>query len=250
MKKFTTLLVSITILHISNYIMAQDKTIDFNKDSQPILKPLSIKDQITRYLVYVELPNGTMSDISIWERNVKLKNDEIIVKQSWANQDKTKNRIVYSVSDKKTFLPKYHKSVNRDSVIEAYDFYTDKIVGADSIANNSKKDFNLELSNSGLPHNWELDLEMLQMLPYQLNRTFSLFFYHPGGKTAPKYYNYTVINEEKLSTSYGVIDTWVLQIIYDIQKDSKATFWIRKSDNMVIKMYEKYGPVKRVKQII
>ncbi|MCB0461141.1 MAG: hypothetical protein KDC81_00410 [Flavobacteriaceae bacterium] len=255
MKNLKTITVLITIVLTSINVRSQEKKIDYNQGMDPVLKTVrlqtaKLQNQTTKYLVYVVLPNGAMGDISIWERSVELTDEEIIIKQSWKNQDKSKTREIFSINDRKTFLPKYHKAVSGKGVIEAYDFYEDKIVGSDSIANNTKKDFNLVLDKKGIPLNWELDLELFQKLPYQINRTFSLYFYHPGGKTPPKDYDYRVIREEQLSTSYGKIDSWVLQIIYDEEKGSKATFWIRKKDNMMVKMLEQYGPIKRIKQLL
>nr|WP_298994928.1 hypothetical protein [uncultured Allomuricauda sp.] len=201
------------------------------------------------YLVYTER-NGVLLDNSIWERELRVEegsDGKIHITQKWKNQDPKKGRTIYSVSDYKTFRPIYHYTKNGEVGIEAFDFQVNQIVGSDSIANNTKKGFKLATENT--PLNWELDLEILQTLPYGTSQYFAINFYHPGGNQSPKYYLYEVIGETDFKTASGLtIPCRQLKIEYGTK--NSAVFWISKNTNQVIRMEEVHGPFKRYKFLL
>jgi hypothetical protein len=128
--------------------------------------------------------------------------------------------------------------------VEAYDFYADKIKGSDSVANNTKKDFELALTHPLL--NWELDLEIFPLLDLKAGKSFAISFYHPGGKTEPKLYQYKVVGEENLSViEGGTVPCWKLRIDYDAK--SYAIFYISKKGREVLRMDEDFGGGVRYK---
>ncbi|MBL4642135.1 MAG: hypothetical protein JKY44_00950 [Flavobacteriaceae bacterium] len=208
-----------------------------------------IKPKKNTYLVYIEKPDGAVLDVSIWERTVSFTtfNSEkvIVVDQLWKNQEATKTRTIKSINSRKNFQPIYHYSKNGKGTIEAYTFLNDKIIGTDSVQNNTKKGF--EMSNKSNTLNWELDLETYQLLPYKLNTAFNINFYHPGSKSMkPNYYTYSVIGEEKIKVSnQNFVDCWVLKIQH--AANSSATYWIDKTTRETIKMIEVFGAIKRYK---
>lgn len=209
----------------------------------------NIKPKKNSYLVYIEKPDGSILDISIWERIVTFStfNNEkvIVVDQLWKNQEKMKTRTIKSINNRKNFQPIYHYSKNGKGVIEAYSFLKDKIIGTDSIQNNTKKGFQIRNTSNTL--NWELDLETYQLLPYKLNTAFKINFYHPGSKTMkPNFYIYSVIGEERIQVSnQKFVDCWLLKIEHAAH--SSATYWIDKTTRETIKMVEVFGAIKRYK---
>lgn len=197
-----------------------------------------------RYLVYIEFPDGSLKDISIWERKVSVKDEKVMIFQQWKNQDVSKTRELFSVSRLKNFEPIYHSTKNGKGVVEAFEFYPHTIKGADSVTNNSRKDFSLILKEKTF--NWELDIEMLQTLPYELGKTFVINFYHPGSKKLPAYYQYKVLSLEDILHSNGEkTRCWVVEIVYS--KNNKATFWIDVKHKKMLRMEESFGKIKRLK---
>lgn len=207
-----------------------------------------LKEGRNQYLVYIEKPDKSIIDMSIWERKISFSKchneDVIIIEQNWKNQDTIRQRYVYSINKRENFQSIYHYSKSGKGKIDAFNFYQDKIIGADSVMNNSKKDFLLTLKQPTL--NWELDLETFRLLPFEKGKNFQINFYHPGGKSAPKFYNYNVIGEEEIKDVSGnSINCWLLKISYD--ENSYATYWIAKNNREVVKMVEQFNGIKRYK---
>ncbi len=136
----------------------------------------------------------------------------------------------------------------RQAGVEAFDFYPDKIVGSDTVTNNTKKGFSLKLGKPTL--NWELDIETFGLLPLANNKTFAINFYHPGSKSAePAAYQYKVIGEETLKGIDGsTIPCWKIKIDYSrFAPDSWAVFYIGKKSKEMVKMEEQFGAGVRYK---
>jgi hypothetical protein len=242
MKNILTLFVMITM---TNTAFAQVDTI-YHLDSKLIKKHL--KPSSNQYLVFIQRKGDPRQAFTyVWSRDVKFvtKNDKelIEVNQKWYASDTARVRQVYSLMKANDFTPVYHYTKMNKSV-EAYDFYTDKIKGSDSVANNTKKDFTIDLKTSTL--NWELDLEIFPLLDLKTGKRFAISFYHPGGKTEPKLYEYNVIGEENLSViEGGSVPCWKLRIDYDSK--SFAIFYISKKGREVLRMDEDFGGGVRYK---
>ncbi len=231
MKNICPLIILFVLTHTA---IAQHKkdTIDisFNK-----LKMNNLKDHESSYLVTMEKQNGDLVNSSIWTRKTKIKDDKIIITQSWRNANRKGNKKIYSVLNSSNFAPIYHKVIKGTGKISAYNFHEKRIIGADSIADNVKKDFSIDVEK--LPYNWELDIEFFQLLPMKLNKTFVVEFYHPGGSWKPAYYEYKVLRKEKIVMPDGQkTDTWVVKIEYS--KGNEATFWIGVKNQKMLKMKE------------
>jgi hypothetical protein len=244
--KHRKLVILLVLLAITMNGFAQVDTITINTKN---LKLEKIKPKKNTYLVYIEKPDGAMLDIAIWERTIsfsKLNNENVIViDQQWKNQEKAKARTIKSIVSRRDFQPIYQYSKNGKGDVEAYSFLNNKIIGTDSIQNNTKKGF--QINNTSKTLNWELDLETYQMLPYKLNTAFKINFYHPGSKNMkPDFYIYNVIGEEKIKLlNQNYIDCWLLNIQHNVK--SSATYWIDKSTGETIKMLEVFGSIKRYK---
>ena len=236
MKKFSfILLLGFTSLHCS----AQIDTVNIAKND---LLTSALKPGLHQYLVYFENPaKKRIGNSSIWNRQVNFKSingkDVIEIEQYWYANDTTYNRYVYSVSDKKSFAPIFHKTKGRGG-IEAFNFDATKVDGADSVADNTKKDLDVPLPVATL--NWELDLEIFSTFPIKKEgQRFIVNFYHPGGRINPKYYEYAIVGSEKLQLANDSnADCWKMKINYT--DTDWAIFWISKKSKEVLKMQEQF----------
>lgn len=203
------------------------------------LKPVS-----RQYLVYRQRgKEGSKKQLSVWQRNVDIKNNQLVIDQKWYGAD-TVTRKLHSVCELQNFRPIYHSVKNFRNEVEAYNISGAKTLGADSVANNLRKDFS---NNWKAPFfNWELDMETFALLPFKLGKKFVIPFYHPGSSTGPAYYQYEVIGEEKLALGNDKPKTcWQLKINYSEQ--NYAIFWIDKKAREVLKMEELYNGWYRYK---
>jgi hypothetical protein len=170
--------------------------------------------------------------------------DAIEIIQKLYSSDTAGYNYVYSLVRRDNFNPIHHRTWRQRTGVEAYDFYENKIVGSDTVANNAKKGFELLTTHPLL--NWELDLETFSILPLKKDKTFAINFYHPGSPTKPMVYNYKVIGEENVNGLEGVkIACWKLLIEYSSKQ--QATFFISKKTGEVIKMEEDFGSGVRYK---
>lgn len=224
---------------------AQIDTI-YQLDSKLIKKYL--KPSSNQYLVFIQRKGDPRQAFtSVWSRDVRIvdRNGRELVEidQKWYSSDTSRLRTVYSLMNASDFSPVYHHTkLNR--AVEAFDFYPDKIKGSDSVANNTKKGFELVLKNPML--NWELDLEIFPLLDLKPGKRFAINFYHPGGKGEPKLYEYKVVGEEDLTTIEGMrVPCWKLRIDYDAK--TFAIFYISKKNREVLRMDEDFGGGVRYK---
>lgn len=237
-------LFTLSMMLIIGYGSAQVDTI-YHIDGKQIKKYL--KPSSNQYLVFIQMkdkPQKTMT--YVWSREVRFKNSNnkelIEIEQQWYSSDTTQARYLYSQMDAQSFSPIYHYSKMTRGV-EAYDFYKDKVKGSDSVANNSKKGFELQ-SKPFL--NWELDLETFPLLDLKEGKRFAINFYHPGGRTEPKLYEYKVTGDENIKTIEGAtVACWKLKIDYDGK--GWAVFYISKKGREVLKMEESFGAGTRYK---
>lgn len=216
--------------------MAAQQVDTIHIDQQDLLTQ-NLKPAKSQYLVSVHSTDpARIRNLFLWTRELSLETRQgkevIVIKQDWQGQDTLFNRSIYSVSEKATFKPIYHYAKSPRG-IEAYNFESGRIIGADSVANNTRKGWQIPLSEPTL--NWELDLEILALLPFKEGKTFAINFYHPGSKGGPQYYLYKVVGSEMLDLAGGQrVDTWKLQIDYG-QYNSTATFWVSKKTREVLK---------------
>lgn len=228
-----------------NTANAQVDTI-YHLDSKQIKKYL--KPSSNQYLVFIQQKDNPQKAItSIWSREVRFKkknNEDIIeIEQKWYVSDSTRSRYLLSQMKADDFSPIYHY-VKTIKGIDAFDFYSDKTLGSDSVMDNSKKGWELKHSKPYL--NWELDLETFPLLDLKAGKRFFINFYHPGGRLEPKLWEYKVTGEENVKTIEGeTVACWKLRIDYD--EKSTCTFFISKKGREVLKMEEAFGNRVRYK---
>jgi hypothetical protein len=225
---------------------AQVDTIQLSKQD---LMTSNLKPGVHQYLVYYgNAKKKKITGSSIWNRKVNFKQwngEEVIeIEQQWYSSDTAFNRYVYSISRTKDFSPIYHTTKSKNGV-EAFNFSKKLIVGSDTVENNLKKDMKVDSDPSTL--NWELDMEVFSTLPFKKEgQRFIINFYHPGGRTNPKYYEYAVIGSEKIKLAdQKEAECWKLKI--DYSPTSWAIFWIGKKSREVLKMQETFGAGYRYK---
>jgi len=235
------LLSAITFFHLS----AQD-TLDI---SNPKLQINQLKEGTDNYLVYMYNSDvDTLMSTSVWKRSVKSSKlngiKTFTITQSWGNGIPKYSREVYSIVNAQDFSPIYHKTISRGKV-EAYNFTGQKIIGADSVTGNSKKDF--ELVTDILPYNWELDLEMFQMLPYKKSKDLYILYYHPGGRIEPGYYKYANQGVVSLEQPKGETPIDCYKIFIEYGNKGHATFYVSTATKKVLRMEEQFGHITRYK---
>ena len=206
-----------------------------------------LKPSSNQYLVFIQSKSNPQKTTTwIWSRQIKFtkKNnlDLIEIEQKWYASDTTRNRYLYSQVRANDFTPVYHYTKMTKGT-DAFDFYSDKIIGSDSIANNSKKDFNLKLTQPLL--NWELDMETFPLLSLKNGKRFLISFYHPSGP-GPKLYEYKVIGEEIVKTiDGGAVPCW--KLYHQFNEKSWSIFYISKKGREMLKMEEDFGTGTRYK---
>jgi hypothetical protein len=236
--KLLKLLLPVAGLLVAGPIFAQNKMpVDTIRVDAKRLLMSQVREGTYQYLVSF---HGTdlnqVKSASIWTRKVKFEKwqgqDVISIRQEWSSQDTILNRSIWSVSEKATFKPLYHCAKSSRTGIEAFQFEKNRVAGVDSVTNNKRKGWSIDLKAPTF--NWELDLEILALLPYKDNTGYAVNFYHPGAKSAPAYYLYQVVGSEMLDLVQGQkVDCWKVRIDYDPKY--YAVFWVSKKTREVLK---------------
>jgi len=171
-----------------------------------------LKPGLNQYLVYTQNPKSSKKlGFWFWLRDIKRENrngeNTITISQQWFSADTLNYRKVFSKNRAANFAPLFHSETVK-GVVHAYNWYSDHIKGADTVSNNTKKDFGLDFKLPNL--NWNLDIETFEMLPLAAGKKFALNFYD-AGLDPPAYVLYQVIGDEIL-TLYGnkTVDCWKL----------------------------------------
>lgn len=224
-----TVLLVLLICHKNS--MAQLDTINFKSNT---LRTKQLTTGLKQYLVYLQVPGQPKKlNLSLWTRIVQTDNrngeDCFIITQKWYTDDTTKYRSIYSVNRASDFAPIYHaETIGSD--VKAFNWYSDHINGADTVAGNKQKAFALPLDKPCL--NWNLDIETLEMLPVAARKEYVLRLYDAGSGT-PNDIHYKVSGEEVITTMDNrKVDCWKLLLTGDHGKvHYTQTFWISKNEH-------------------
>ncbi len=210
-------------------------TINFDKNK---LNTAALKPGLKQYLVYFQMAKQPKNLIfSLWLRDIKKekRNGEEVftISQHWYASDSAMYRKVYSVNNAKTFAPIYHAE-QLGAHLGAFNWNAKQIKGADTVAQNTKKDFKLDFAIPAF--NWNLDIETFEMLPLAEGKTFAINFYDAGSK-APKYVLYKVEGSEVLTTSdLQKVDCWILLNESENNGNKFAQrFWVSKKNKELLK---------------
>jgi len=209
-------------------VMAQTDTINFKNNK---LKTSQLKTGLKQYLVYLQQPAQPKKlHLSIWTRDIKSENrngeGRFVTTQKWFSMDTAQYRSVYSVNRASDFAPLYHAEAV-GSKLKAFNWYADRISGADTVAGNEQKTFALQFDQPNF--NWNLDIETFEMLPLAAGKTFVLRLYD-AGLGAPKDVSYKVSGDEVITTlDNQKVDCWKLLLEGDHGEiHYTQTFWISK----------------------
>lgn len=233
--RMVAFLVVFLIASQSRNAVAQIDTIRL-KDKR--LNTSTLKSGMRQYLVYFQMPQSPKTlRYWFWLRNtqVKKRNGEgvFVTTQNWYGSDTTSYRSVYSVNKVDDFSPVYH-SETVGGKNRSFNWNADKVVGADTVAMNTQKDFVINYTEPCF--NWNLDIETFEMLPLAAGKIFVINFYDAGsGK--PNYVKYSVTGGEVINTyDNQKIDCWKLYTESDFKgQRATQTFWISKKGHEFIK---------------
>lgn len=234
----TTLLGLAAILLFSAKPQIAHAQVDTIRVNDHRLNTAALKPGLRQYLVYFQnTKSPKMLRFWFWLRDTKIgqRNGEKVfaTTQHWYGSDTISYRSGYSINRASDFAPVYHSEVINGKM-GAYNWFADKVTGADSVATNTKKDFKLEFDKPCF--NWNLDIETFEMLPLAAGKTFAINFYDAGfGK--PTFVNYKVTGSEVLLTYDGQkIDCWKLCNESDnAGRHFTQTFWISKKGHEFLK---------------
>ncbi len=213
------------------------------------LGPSDYQEGVSKYLVYFrDLPTGDIKWLSTWSRTLKLTDSLVTISQQWESDSDIFVRETHSVNSLGDFAPRYHLSKRGSTNPRTTAFFFEKgqVRGDSTVTNNAKADFHMQLPFKAL--NWELDIETLAMLEYELGKEFLIPFYQPGATQQAQYYAYKVEAIDTLSHLGSLIPTW--RVRHDYDSVNRAFFWVDQSNGKMLKMQERYGDLLKYKYLI
>jgi hypothetical protein len=244
------IITSLTILFLSAQPKNASAQVDTIRLKDHRLNTATLKPGLRQYLVYFQMPKSPKTlRFWFWLRNTKIetRNGERVfaTTQHWYGSDTMSYRTGYSVNRVKDFSPVYHTETIAGKV-GAYNWDSDKIKGADTVAQNTKKDFSLNFTEPCF--NWNQDIETFEMLPLAAGKIFAINFYDAGfGK--PEYIIYKVTGSEVISTlDNQKVDCW--KLVNEAENKGNhytQTFWISKKGHEFLKEEDSFGGGYRYK---
>ncbi|MGZ3812076.1 MAG: DUF3108 domain-containing protein [Mucilaginibacter sp.] len=235
--KYIFLLISVLSVRVA---LAQVDTIDGKHER---LITTRFHPGLHHYLTYIQ-STGSSKKLGLWywfrRGNIETVNGEqvITISQQWLSSDTGGYRKIFSINKASDFTPIFHSEVVK-GVMKAYNWSTDRVVGADTVAGNQQKSFYVKLRAPS--YNWNLDMETFEMMPLAKGKTFAVNFYD-AGLEPPEYMLYKVTGSESIPTfDGGSVDCWVLFHEGGTGENKfSQTFWISKHDHEFIKEKDKF----------
>ncbi|MDO6431033.1 hypothetical protein Q4E93_10570 [Flavitalea sp. BT771] len=241
------LLIHLLVAAISRGQVGQADTI---RPGEGHLLTTVLKPGLRQYLVYYQYPQkADRLGFWYWMRDIAMEDKGgkryFAITQHWYGGDSASYRKVYSLNSVTDFAPVYHCETVRGK-IAAYDWSGENIKGADTVADNDKKSFNLRFSEPNF--NWNLDIETFEMLPLAAGKSFLINFYDAGA-APPKYLLYRVTGSEALTLMNGEkMDCWKLFTEGESPRGPYTqTFWISKETHEFLKEEDAFGGNYRYK---
>jgi len=192
-------------------------------------------------LVYSEF-NGKLAGMAFKTRTtemVRVDGKELVkITHTWQSPGTEWSGKFEYWCEPQTMRPIQHIRTTKKLGTEAFRFEASQITGTDSVGDNAQKDFSLELTEPTF--NWEIDLETYSLLPMRDGYHAVMNFYHPGGKTPPKFYHLKVTGSETLNMPDGsLMDCWI--VFTDYGGTQPTRFWYTKAGQNFVKMEGKYN---------
>jgi hypothetical protein len=214
------------------------------------LKPEQLYLGQSTYAVYFQNESGTKKqNFEIWDRRIQQKPDRSYT-LDWIRHG-VKDVYKYNIHVDRNFKPITEEMIKTSSEKPQpektfYSFQQNSMHShADTLKHNVEA-FSME--GTGLAFNWELDLEILSMLPLIKQDKFVINFYHPGSKTPPQYYVYEKVREEVVKFNSEKFNCWVLKI--DHNEKQWSEFWIDQKTFKVLQMRDYFYGKYRYKKLI
>ncbi|MFM8744606.1 MAG: hypothetical protein ACKODM_14945 [Cytophagales bacterium] len=208
-----------------------------------------IKEGTSQYLIFFQnKKKAKRAGAFLSTQTVKFKTingiEAIAIEQKAYSSDTSAYFYEYSLVRRDNFNPIHFRMWSQRSGVLAYDFYPDKVVASDTVASNAKK--GLIATTKKLMLNWNIDLLTFPLLKLKNGKSYFMNFYQPGSPKDAQLYEYKVTGSETIKGSDGEqIDCWKLSIVYS--EINKATFYISKKTNEVLKLEEDFGSGVRYK---
>jgi hypothetical protein len=203
-----------------------------------------LKPGTHHYLRYFRTPDGASIPLDIWARELRFEQREgkqqMHIVQRWdgAMAGPTSPASVKRLDswfDTATFRPLSHVRITeRDGkkLVEGVTFSPDRVSGMPDLADNALKA--LAVASPEPTFNFETDIEFLQALPLAEGYEASINFYHPGGSSAPKRYNFKVAGSETIAGPAGPVECWVVTTDYGTP-GADAKFWFAKGSQLMLR---------------
>ncbi|TSJ44466.1 hypothetical protein FO440_09890 [Mucilaginibacter corticis] len=202
-----------------------------------------LKPGMRQYMIVITDPRTPKSRfLWYWMREIKKeqRSGQLVftTTQHWYASDTLRYRQAYSINRASDFAPIYHKEMVQGKT-GAYNWTDSNIVGADSVANNFRKDFKLDFHAPN--YNWNVDIEIFEMLPLAAGKVFAINFYD-AGLSPPEFIKYTVIGSEVLNYGGKQVDCWKLFTKGTSGKITYSeTYWISKAGHDFLREEDDYG---------
>lgn len=216
-----------------------------------------LKEQTNTYMVYTQdSMDAPKRNMEIWERRMTKTrvNNKDVYKFNWGRFFSDGSNYHYEIlADVGNFSPISEKilanRIQADSLVTHkihYIYDGNSMYSNPEVNEHQSAPFKLDsLKNS---FDWEMDMETFSMLPFEKGKSFAISFYHPGSKTLPNYYTYTVDRSEKIRFNEAEHKCWVLKITYP--GFGYSEWWIDKKTFVTLKMREVYEGKLRYKVLV
>lgn len=197
-----------------------------------------LKPGLKQYLVFHQWPqNNKMLQLQYWMRDINIEKKDGVevfaIREHWYGADSNEYRTFLSLGTVKDFTPLYHASAGNGK-IAAYNWSNTGIKGSDTVNGNTRRDFHLAFDRPNF--NWHLDIEIFEMLPLAMGKSFVINFYD-AGLAPPAFVTYKVTGSETLRTlDNRQVACWKLATSGSYNaKNYIQTFWISKKEHELLK---------------
>jgi len=244
------LIKALTLLLLITFSFAAKAQVDTIRLKDKRLNTSYLKPGINQYLVFYQLfKNPKKMVFTYWIRDIRKtrRNGQNVftINQHWWGDDSTSYYKIFSVNRVSDFAPLFHSETDLDTT-STYNWYEDKITGADTAHNNPKKGFTFNFTTPNF--NWNLDIETFELLPLAAGKIFAINFYD-AGLEFPRYVIYKVIGDETLATlDNHNVDCWKLRTEGQLNGHPYTeTYWIAKKSHEFLKEEDAYANGYRYK---
>ncbi|HYI42200.1 MAG TPA: hypothetical protein VD768_01070 [Sphingomicrobium sp.] len=187
------------------------------------------------YVRYFQMKDGSVELVDFQAKTISFEGDRIRITQSWRGPKGS--RSLNSLIERGTMRPITHRrdSESAGKVLrEGFRFGQDSVIALGE-ADDTNRDFRIATPEPTF--NFEIDLEMLQALPWREGAEFSLNLYHPGATAPPAAHVFKVAGSETLTLAGVPVECWVVTTDYNRPEVPLSRFWIAKQSQVVVRVH-------------